>query len=140
NGKANPVLVAALSDKHAVRRAAAAEALSKLPDQKDAVRKLLADPDAFVRLRVALALVHAREKGAVPVLIDTLPHLPIHQAWQAEDVLYRLAEGKSTPAGSLGSDEASRKKFRDAWQTWWKDHATSIDLAKLQQTTTQLGF
>src|SRR5262249_22771621 len=46
DGKADPVLVAALADKNALRRGGAATALirAKAEDQKPAIRKLLEDP------------------------------------------------------------------------------------------------
>ncbi|MBI3408862.1 MAG: PQQ-binding-like beta-propeller repeat protein [Planctomycetes bacterium] len=140
NGKPHPILVAGLTDKLPFRRAASGEALCKLPGQETAVRKLLADTDAFVRLRVALALTYARDKEAVPVLIDALPQVPAHHAWQAEEVLYRLAEDKSPPGVVLGNDEAGRKKFRDAWQAWWKENGAGIDLAKLREAPTLHGY
>lgn len=141
DGKAHPILVAGLTDKMALRRAAAGEALGNAGagDQKTSVRKLLADPNPFVRLRVAMALVHAKDKDAVPVLIDALPSLSLHQAWQAEDILYRIADGKAPPTVSLGTDEAGRKKCRDAWQAWWKEHNATADLAKLGATQRLLG-
>jgi hypothetical protein len=78
DGKPHPAIIRALSDSLPARRAAAGEALcrARLIDDKHAVRKLLADPDPFVRLRLALALAHARDKEAIPVLIDTLPRRP----------------------------------------------------------------
>src|SRR5256885_10705144 len=48
-------------------------------------------------------------------LFRSLEPLPAAQAWQAEDILYRLADGKNPPNVSLGSDAAARKKCRDAW-------------------------
>jgi HEAT repeat protein len=141
-GKPHPALVAALKDELPVRRAAAGEVLCRagLDEQKPHVRKLLEDADPYVRLRVALALVTAREKEAVPVLIDVVPKLTLAQAWQAEDLLLRLAEGKTPPAVSLGSDEVARTKFRDAWHAWWKEHAAKVDLARLQERSQLLGY
>src|SRR5262249_30076414 len=57
-GKPDPAWVAGLADKLAVRRAAAAVALCRagVKAQLPAVRKLLRDPDASVRLAVAVAL------------------------------------------------------------------------------------
>lgn len=139
-GKVQPALKAALTDKLAVRRAAAAEALCHIPGERQAVSKVLADPDAYVRLRVALALIQARDRGAVQALIDTLPHLTLHQAWQAEEVLFRLAEDRSPPAVALGHDEAGRKNARDVWSAWWRDHAKSVDLATLDHKPKVLGY
>jgi HEAT repeats/PQQ-like domain len=142
DGQAHPALRAGLADALPIRRAAAGEALCRagLEDQKPAVRRLLADRDPYVRLRVGIALANAKDKEAIPVLIDTLPRFTLPQAWQAEDVLLRLAEGHSPPTASLGTDEASRVKCRDAWQLWWKDHAANVDLAKLHEQPPRLGY
>src|SRR5207237_3366348 len=64
DGKADPAVVAALTDKAPVRRAAAGYALTRagLVQQLPAVRKLLQDPELDVRLRVGLALAAAKDK------------------------------------------------------------------------------
>jgi len=141
-GKADASLVAALEDRNVLRRAAAGEALIKasVKDLKPAVRKLLDDPEPAVRLRIAMAFTFAKERDAVPVLIDVLPRLTLVQAWQAEDILYRLASGRNPPQVSLGNDEASRKKCRDAWSAWWKANEAKVDLALLQETPRLLGY
>ena len=64
---------------------------AKVASQKEAVRKLLGDPDAGVRLQVGMALARASERDAVPVLIELLGQLPQTQGWQVEDFLFRLA-------------------------------------------------
>lgn len=142
DGKADKVLVAALNDRHPVRRAAAGEALcrAKAEGQKQEIEKLLKDPEPAVRFRVAVALTMASDRTAVQELIDLLVPLPQALAWQAEDVLFRLSSGHEPPAVSLGSDPASRKKARDAWDQWWRRHGKQIDLAKLRDTPRQLGY
>ena len=141
DGKPHPALVQALTDKLPLRRGAAGEALVRGGKDKttELAKKLLEDPDAFVRLRVGLALAYAKDRVAVPVLIDTLGDLPLQLAWQAEDVLYRLAEGNEPPTVSLGQDAAARTKARDAWQAWWTKHGAKIDLAKLSESERLLG-
>jgi len=142
DGKPDPMLMAALSDKLAVKRAAAGAALGRsgLPEPRDAVRKLLADADPTVRLRVGLALAATREKESLPVLIDLLadPALPAQELWPLEELLYRLAEDKA-PTVAPGGDAASRRKFRDAWLAWWKDNGPGLDAARLEQATKTLG-
>ncbi len=108
-------------------------------DQRPAVRKLLADPDAGVRLRVALSLFDAHDKDAVPVLIALLTELPRDQVWRAEDPLYQAADDKA-PAGSLGTDEVARRDYRKQWDKWWQDNGNALDLAKLQQQHHQQGL
>ncbi len=130
DGKPAAVLVEALADKIASRRAAAAEALAQ-PGAGDKelaeVRKLLKDADGGVRLKAAIALAGARQRDAVPVLIDLLAELPADQAFQAEDYLARVA-GDGTPAGELGTDDAARKKRSEAWAQWWKDKGDKVRL------------
>jgi HEAT repeat protein len=141
DGKPEKVLLSALTDRNPVRRGAAAEALARggAKAQRAAVEKLLKDPEPAVRFRTALALAAAGERKAVPELIDLLVPLPQPLAWQAEDALFRLADGKSPPAVSLGSDTAARKKCCDAWHKWWKRHGASADLAQLRLGPRLLG-
>jgi hypothetical protein len=139
DGRPEKSLVAALTSSSPLLRGAAGEALCRA--DKTAVRKLLTDPDAGVRARVAIALTLAEDRDAVPVLINSLPELPQPYAWRAEDLLYRLAEGtKSAPSVSLGADEAGRRKCRDVWLTWWNDHGATIKLAKLHERPQLLGY
>jgi HEAT repeat protein len=141
DGKPEAALVAALTDKNALKRATAAEALcrSGAAGQRPALRKLLDDPEPVVRLRVALCLVTLKERATVPVLIALLGELPPQQLWQVEDVLYQLA-GDEAPQVALTSDPASRRKCREAWEAWWKEHGARIDLAKLDAVPEQLGY
>jgi HEAT repeat protein len=141
-GKPVPTLVKALADKEPRRRGAAAEALCRigLGEHKDAVRKLLQDSVPAVRLQVALALALARQKDAIPVLIDLLPQLPQAKVWRAEDVLFRLADGQAPPSVSMGGNEATRQKCRDIWAKWWKENAAKVDLARLSSSPPLLGY
>jgi outer membrane protein assembly factor BamB len=34
---------------------------------------------------------------------------------------------------AAGSDEAERRKYRDAWMEWWKEHGEKLDLARLDR-------
>ncbi|HYV37310.1 MAG TPA: HEAT repeat domain-containing protein [Gemmataceae bacterium] len=140
-GKPEPLLVKTLTDALAMRRAIAAEAIAGagFTDQWPAIRKLLNDPDPAVRLRVAVALIYAQDKEAVPALIDMAAELPRDQAWQAEELLHRLA-GDKAPATAAGNDTAARKKFREDWQAWWKSEAAKVDLAKLEALPAVLGY
>jgi hypothetical protein len=141
DGKADPLLVAALSDRSAIRRATAGEVLVRaaFADHKDELRKLLGDGDAVVRYRVARALVFARERDAIPTLIDTISDLPLNTAWQAEDFLLKLAAGSTPPTVAMGNDKDARDKCKAAWQGWWKMHQAKIDLAKLEDSPKLLG-
>jgi hypothetical protein len=140
-GKADPALFKALNDPRPVRQIAAAEALAGGGDATHwpAVRKLLTDTSPEVRLRVAVALVHAHDKESVPALIDLLAVLPRGNAWEAEELLLRLA-GAKAPARPSGDDLAARKKLYAAWQAWWKDRGATLDMAELEKTQGGLGL
>jgi hypothetical protein len=129
-GKSHPALVQALTDKLPLRRGAAGEALAGLPDYAEAVLKLMQDAEPSVRLRVSLALVCSGDRKVVPALIDCLPQLTHDQAWQVEDVFYRLG-GDKVPELPAGDDAAMRKKYRDECHAWWKEHGAMADLALL---------
>ena len=140
-GKADPHLLVALSDRSALRRAIASEALGRAAyvQQKDAVRKMLSDADATVRYRTARALALSKDKSGVPVLIDALTELPLNEAWQNEDFLLRLAGTTPPPAEPMGNAKDAREKCKAAWHAWWKMHADKIDLAKLEDDPKLLG-
>ncbi len=76
------------------------------------MRKLLADPDAVVRYRVARSLALAKERDAVAVLIDAIPELPLNEAWRAEDLLLQLT--KTPPEAAMGNAPGAAKKCADA--------------------------
>ncbi|HKI31532.1 MAG TPA: HEAT repeat domain-containing protein [Gemmataceae bacterium] len=141
DGKADPLLVKALDDKLPVRRGVAAEALALggAVDQRAAIRKLLKDPDGAVKLRVALALATARDRDAVPVLIDLMAELPFEKGVQAETFLRTLA-GDQGPNVYLGTDNESRKKVKEAWSGWWKVNGATVDLARATTAPKMLGY
>jgi hypothetical protein len=70
----DPVLVRAAEDRSPARRVAAAHVLGRHPQQvgRDVAVKLLADPAPGVRYRAAEALLFARQKAAIPLLIALL--------------------------------------------------------------------
>jgi hypothetical protein len=138
DGKVDQALSAGLKDENATKRSACGVTLAQIGEELPAVRKLLEDEDPLVRMRVGVALVAARQKEAVPVLIDLLGRLPAQETGLIEDLLYRLAEDKSPAAP--GDGPQARQKFRDAWATWWKDNGNNLDLAKLEKATKTLGF
>jgi HEAT repeat protein len=134
DGKPNPILMRTLSDTQPLARTMAVQALAKGGgvEGRAAVRKLLKDDAPIVRLRVALALTLAKERDAVPVLIDLLALLPAEPFAEAESVLYQLA-GDSAPKTPAGMEPAEKKKCRDAWAAWWKVNAARVDLGRLQE-------
>ena len=142
DGRLEAAVLAALTDKLAIKRGAAGAALVKAgaEGQLPAVRALLKDPSPAVQLRVAQALVtQRREKDAVDSLIATLGELPAEQLWQAEELLIRIA-GDKAPQISLGTDAESRQKCRRAWEDWWAEARDSLDLKKVALNKTFLGY
>lgn len=142
DGKTDPVLVVGLTSKNPVLRAGAGEALARARanDQKQAVRALLKDPDCLVRARVGLALVLAGDREAMPVLVEHLADMPLTLAWQTEDILLRLAEGKNPPGLPVAGAREARLKARDAWLSWWKQYGGQVDLAELHKQPILKGY
>jgi HEAT repeat protein len=138
DGKADPALVAALKDKEASRRAAAASIVGRAgAEQRKAVAPLLEDADARVRFNAASALVRAGDKAAMPALIAFVEKGPPAIVWQAEDLLFRIAgPDVKVPALGPGADAA---KCRRAWDDWWKDKGAKVDLAKLNLEQAERG-
>ncbi len=138
---AQRTLVAALTDTSPARRIGAGVALARagLADHKVAVQKLLKDSDPMVRFRVGLALV-SRDRDAIPVLIDLLtePKLTTQDTGLIEDFLYRLAADKPTPPVPA-REPAARRKYREAWQAWWKEHGKGVELARIAEVSRLLG-
>ena len=139
DGRADPALVAGLTDKQPVRRAAAAVALIEggPAGRKAAIpgvyAKVLAaaaaeaDPETRFQMLFGL-LVTAREKAAVGQVIGMIPVLPRGRLWQAEDYLIQLA-GDAAPEAVIGKSEESLTAARDAWQAWWDRAGPDADVA-----------
>ena len=141
NGKPETAITEALADKLAIRRAAAAHVQGRATAAEDrrAVAPLLADRDARVRFEAAVALTRSGEKSAVPVLIAQLTDGPQVLAWQAEELLTRLA-GYDAPATGLGITEAEHRLARAAWTKWWAAQGDKVALAKLKNEEPLLGL
>ncbi len=86
-----------------------------------------------------MALAFAKDKEAVPVLIDLLSHLSYEQAWPAENLLRRLA-GEKAPEVSLGTDAASQAKCRDAWAAWWRANGDTLEMPAIEALPTPFGY
>ncbi|MBI1914819.1 MAG: PQQ-binding-like beta-propeller repeat protein [Planctomycetes bacterium] len=132
DGKPDPVVVEALTDRHPARRAAAGVALARagVARKVAGLHKLLQDSKPRVRLVVGLALARARDKDALPVLIALLEELPAAEIGEAENLLFTLAADKA-PEVSAGTTPEERKKYRAAWDDWYRAHKDGLDLAKL---------
>jgi hypothetical protein len=132
-GKVDALLVAALTDKVAAKRAAAAVAVGAFGSaaQRKAVLPLLNDKDATVRCRAAQGLLAARERQAIPALIALLPTGDASVPERAEGLLLTLAD-KTAPAMIFGDTTADREKCHAAWLTWWDHHRDKLDLARAE--------
>ncbi len=108
-------------------------------DLRPVVYKLLQDSDLAVRQRVALALLEARDREAVPALIGLLADLPRERSGPVEEAL-RVVAGEQAPSLSPGDDADSRRKCRDAWDGWWKQNGAAIDLTKIDFSNRRLGY
>lgn len=141
DGKPEAVLVGALADHRAWRRAAAAEALAAAGAAKSCptVYQLLQDPDPARRLCLARALTFHADKEAVPALIGLLDELPTDAGWQAEELLYRLA-GDQAPRASPGPRAANKRKCRDTWAAWWRAQGPGWPLPKIDPPPRLLGY
>jgi HEAT repeat protein len=132
DGKVDAALLRTLADDLPERRAIAAEVLVQGGGKagQQAVRKLLHDDAATVRLRAALALAQAGDKDAVPVLVNLLLVLPDDDAFTAEAALFQLA-GDTAPEMPLGTTLAERARCRGAWFDWWKVNADRVEMTRL---------
>jgi HEAT repeat protein len=134
----DPRLLRALTAASPIQRGIAGAAFCRGRDRRhlSAVRRLLRDPDMYVRRRVALALVEMRENAAVPVLIKLLEELPLADAEQVETLLLQIA-GEAAPLVNM---DESRRKYRDAWAEWWQSRGEAIDLAKIELAPHWRGY
>lgn len=142
DGRADPAVLAALADADPARRALAAAVVGRAadPEQRRAAARLLTDADPRVRFQTAVALLHGRDKAAVPALIDLLAGAPERFAWQAEDLLRRVAGPQAPELTFTGADAEARRRCQAAWQAWWKEHAEAVDLAKVELGGRLLGL
>jgi hypothetical protein len=145
DGDADPRLVRALTDKSPMKRAVAAAALCRggCREQFANIRRLLREHDPQVRRRIALALLEARDKAAVPVLIDLLTELPLTDVEHVESMLLQVA-GDTAPKGNFddhkGSGPPGVTSHRDAWAEWWKQYGGRLDLAQVELAPNWRGY
>jgi HEAT repeat protein len=135
-GVPSPALIKALSDGHPLRRATAVTALCSRghAEPRATLRKLLTDKMPSVRLRASLALAKAHDAKAVSTLVALLGELPATPAREVEAFLSDLAEDQA-PKASVGDDELSRQRARDAWARWWLDTEGPGLLEELRKRT-----
>src|SRR6185436_4617566 len=82
-----------------------------------ALLQAVGDPHPAKRTAAGVALVEAKDKDAVPMLIDRLADTSTPSAWQVIELLERIA-GDKAPAVYADS-KTPPAKVRDAWHQWW---------------------
>jgi hypothetical protein len=137
DGKADPTLLDAMKDRRPLRRAVAVEVLFRAnpPGLRPALRKMLNDPSAEVRWRLASVLLQEHERDAVPVLIAALSELGQREREQVEELLYILATDDPSPP----LDDGDGRKRRVAWEAWWRERGKSLDLRRIDRPLRSMG-
>jgi len=133
DGKPDAAVSAALTDKHAIRRAAAAHVLGRAKSAEDRrpVAKLMADTDARVRFEAAAALTRSGDKSAMAILIAQLTDAPDPITWQVQEILARLA-GDDAPVFGLGTAAAEHRQAREDWEKWWAARGEKLYLTRVR--------
>jgi len=140
--KIEPELLKALSDPSPTRRGAAAYVLGYV-GTKDQVAKLpamLEDAQPAVRLRAAQGLIAARDKIALPSLVNLLTTVPGPLLTRVEEVLHRVAEDKGPSEPIVAASSESREKAAKAWGNWLDANQAKIDLTNLNDRESYLGL
>jgi HEAT repeat protein len=137
-----PELVKALRDVSPARRAAAAFVLGHVgtKDQVAKVQPLLDDRQPVVRLRAAQGMLAARNKVALPSLVNLLQTVPTAYLPRVEEVLYRVGEDKGPSETIVAGSSDSRQKAMKAWTKWLEANQAKIDLTDLQDRESYLGL
>lgn len=127
DGKLDEELIRGIQDGDPMRRSTAALVLIRTaPEYRESIRKLMSDPSLTVRNAVTRALIEAGDKQAIPFLIGLLKDLPDKEAWEVEDLLFRLAGPNAVKTHlPFEIDESSRLKSYKNWESWWQSIANS---------------
>jgi hypothetical protein len=131
DGTPLPAVLLALADAEPRRRAAAAQVIGRAkPGEQRPLRPLLGDADVRVRFEAAAALLRGGDRDGLPVLVALLEEAPATLAWQAHDLLLRVA-GDRAPVAPGGTSDTARRCRRASWQEWAKQHGDKVDLTKV---------
>lgn len=131
--KVSSALVAAIKDPLEARRALAGciVAAKGTQSQKAFAKRLLTDPDPWVRLRTAQGFLAGKEKSVVPVLIDLLDENSVFLLWQVEELLH-WAAGHHAPSSLIGTGTPeAKRKAKQGWLSWWEKNSSGLDLSRL---------
>lgn len=142
DGRADALVLTALTDTDPERRAAAAFVVGQAtdPGQRRPALRSLVDPEVKVRFQAARTLFAAGEKEAVPALIALLTEGTPEIAWEAEELLCRINDAGG-PGGYLDTaSEQNRRQCRAAWESWWKTHEGKFDPARARLGQRLLGL
>lgn len=141
-GRADPALLAALSDRRPCFRAAAAHVLGRGSDEalRRRVSPLLTDVDAHVRFEAAAALARSGDDKAVATLLGLLDDGPFALACRSEYLFRLLAAGKGPELSLDKDDSVLRRRCRSAWETWWKEQKERLDFARLKSEEPSQGL
>lgn len=141
DGKPLTAIDQGTKDPRPEKRAAAAYVLGKaIPLPRQQLFALLRDPEPVVRFRAAEALIRAREKAAVPALIDLIETMPDERCWQVEDALFQLARDQKAPGSLQSQDPSHRRAAAQQWQAWWVHNAAAIDLTRIDFDHPRRGY
>jgi HEAT repeat protein len=141
--KVHPALLAALRDDMPARRGAAAFVLGKVGTSADCreARQLLDDPNLKTRLRASQGLLAAKDKSAIPVLVDLLDKAPTQEfGMQVEDALTRIAGDKAPPLSVAENFPKERQKVAGEWKKWWTGQEKTLNLLQLNRQESYLGI
>lgn len=125
DGKLLPEMVSAFDAGSPLIRAVAAHVCGDLrPEaaERHLLGRLLRDPDLRVRFEAAQAVVRGGERGGIPVLIDLIRTAPPDLAYQADELLGRLA-GPTVTIPHLDAALETRAGAVHAWGRWWEQTA-----------------
>jgi hypothetical protein len=114
------------------------------PTERNFAIALLADTDSEVRLRTAQGLLAAHDLRAVPTLISLMACDYTFIAWQAEELLFWLADDPKAPKApndclAFGGPEA-KKRCQELWQTWWDGTGRGTSLVRFGRAPRRPGL
>jgi len=137
-----PALVKALDDVSPARRAAAAYVLGHVGTKAHVAKvlPLLDDLQPLVRLRAAQGMLAARNKLALPSLVNLIGTVPAIYLPRVEETLYRLSDDKGPTDTIQAGNPDSRGKAVRAWDKWLKANEANVDLTALNDRESYLGL